>query len=73
VSFLDSKSLRGPFFPSPPDVSDPSAYLAARHRTIGVVIAEVLMNFNPRAAFAGEKLDHIALFNHTNKALRRDR
>jgi hypothetical protein len=33
------------------------------------MIFEVLMNFNPRAAFAGEKLDRIALFNHANNEL----
>jgi hypothetical protein len=33
------------------------------------MIFEALMNFNPRAAFVGEKLDHIALFNHTNNEL----
>jgi hypothetical protein len=37
--------------------------------TITLDISDALMNFNPRAAFVGERLDHIALFNHTNKAL----
>jgi hypothetical protein len=33
------------------------------------MIFEALMNFNPRAAFVGEKLDRMALFNHPNAAL----
>jgi hypothetical protein len=33
------------------------------------MIFEALVNFNPRAAFVGEKLDHIALFNHANNEL----
>jgi hypothetical protein len=67
ASFLDLKSFRGPF--SPLDVSNPSIYLVARHSTIPAVIFEALMNFNPRAAFLGEKLDHRALFNRMNKAV----
>jgi hypothetical protein len=33
------------------------------------VIFEALMNFNPRAAFLGEKLDRMALSNPAYKAL----
>jgi hypothetical protein len=37
------------------------------------MIFEASMNFNPRAAFVAEKLEHIALFNHENNALWWDR
>jgi hypothetical protein len=67
ASFLDLKAFRAPF--SSLDITDPPLHLAAKHLAISVVIFEALMNFNPRAAFFGEKLDHMALFNHTNKAL----
>jgi hypothetical protein len=51
------------------DVSDPFVPLIARHLTISIVIFKALMNFNPRAAFVDEKLDHVTLFNQTNNAL----
>jgi hypothetical protein len=46
-----------------------SPLMSLIHRTVPVVIFKVLMNFNPRAALIGEKLDHIVLFNHMNKVL----
>jgi hypothetical protein len=54
---------------SPIDVSDPSVRLAARHRTIPVVICEAWMSFNPHAVLVSEKFNHIALFNHINQAV----
>jgi hypothetical protein len=55
--------------PLPLDVSDLSVQLAERYHTIPGVIFKALLDFNPRAAFVGEKLDHIALFSHTHKSL----
>jgi hypothetical protein len=62
-----SRSVLPP--PSHLDVSDPSVHLAARHLIVPVVIFEALMKFNPCEVFVGEKLDHMALFNDTKKAL----
>jgi hypothetical protein len=67
ASFPDWQSFPGPF--SRLYISNPSVQLAARHRTLPVIICEALMNFNPRAAFVGEKLDHTTLVNHANNEL----